>query len=201
MSRRRLTVRSAAHLTAMAALVGGIVATVVPAWSTDHAHLDLGTALLVTTRDELDVCVQVGEPLRDRQAEVLDAVGAGLERARQHPDWAAAGLGGVPEPALGCPDSGLPDKPAARSDGEPSRYRLWVYVLDAATADRLLGPAEQVARVPAEYLADGEHGAAEVSTAVLVRVGYLADPDFATDDLTVAVGLSGPKEAGVHGTK
>lgn len=194
--------RAAVHLALMALVAAGLALAMIAGGSPGEARLDLDSGLLVSTRRDFQVCVEVAQPLQPRRAALVDALRAALERVRGHRDWAGAGLGaGPPSITLGCPEQRPPQvgahSPSGGRAAQPSPYRLWVYVLDAATADRRFGPDVGAASVAAEYLADGDHGRAEVSTAVLVRAGYLADPAFAGNELAAAVGLQpvGPEPA------
>src|SRR5215207_1611981 len=172
----------------MALVAGGLALAMIAGGSPGEARLDLDSGLLVSTRRDFQVCVEIAPALRAQRAALVDALHAALERVRGHRDWTGAGLGaGPPSIVLGCPEQRPPQDGESRPSGDlaapPSPYRLWVYVLDGATADRRLGADVGAASVAAEYLADGEHGRSEVSTAVLVRAGYLADPALAARGL------------------
>ena len=199
MSRRRVNVRTAAHLIAMAALAGGVALTVGSGWSSEHAHLDLDSGLLVSTRGEFRACVELAPPVQVHRDAVLDSLQAGLDQVRQHRDWEAAGLGsGRPAISVGCPDAGLLSRLVSpASPAEPSPYRLWIYVLDDESADRVLGNGVSSGHAAAEHMVADRQRAAEVSTAVLVRESHLTDPAFVGGELTAAVGLGSFPEAGM----
>jgi len=191
---RRVNARTVMHVAAMAALVGGITLAAGFGRPPGHAHFTLDGGLLVSNRSEFRACVEVAEPLRARREAVLAEVAAQLDRVRAHRDWTAAGLGADrPTVTAGCPDQGLPERfgrePTAAS-AAPSPYRVWIYVLDGGSADRVLGPGVDAGRGAAEHMDVGQRRLAEVSTAVLVRDGYLADPRFAGRELATAVGLA-----------
>ena len=192
--------RVALHLVLMAAVAAGVVFAAMGG-SSPHAHLDLDSGLLVSTREDFQVCAEVAGPLERDQAALAGRLETALRTVREHRDWAAAGLGARPASVtLGCPSASAPaalDAPPANEHDnpvepvdEPSPYRVWVYVLDDASADRLLGRSVNSALAPAEHIAAGGHGVAEVSTAVYVRASHLDDPDFARTTLTAAAGLA-----------
>ena len=204
MLRRQVTVRAAAHLAAMAALAGSVVLAVGGGWSPQHAHLDLDSGLLVSTRTEFRACVELSPPVIARQDAVLAELRTGLDQVRRHRDWEPAGLGaGRPAISVGCPDAGLVSRLSGGDFGvteEPSPYRMWIFVLDGQTADRVLGAGVDAGHAPAERMDAGERRAAEVSTAVLVREGRLSDPAFVGGELTAAAGLGRfPEAEGVSG--
>jgi hypothetical protein len=195
--------RAAVHLTLMAIVGVAVVLAVIAGTSPRPTHFDLNSGLFVSTRDNFAVCVEVAAVLRPDRAALVDRLDSALETVRRHRDWVTAGLGtGKPSVTLGCPTAEPPanlhraasgDWPARHSaEQEPSPYRLWMYVLDDAAADQLLGRDANAASAAAEYMAVGDDRMAEVSTAVFVRAGYLADPAFAGNELTAAAGLRPP---------
>lgn len=207
--------RAAVHLVLMVVVGAGLAFAVIAGSSPRQANLDLDSGLLVSNRQEFRVCVELAPALRPDRAALVERLDAAFDALREHPDWVPAGLGAAPPSlTLGCPRARPPaglGGPArgdrsgagdgsggvegrtggdgARVLGEPSPFRVWVYVLDDATADRLLGPGLDTASTAAEHLAAGEGRIAEVSTAVLVRTSRLADPAFADGDLAAAAGL------------
>lgn len=184
-----MRVRTLLHVAAMGTVAAGAALAVLASGSPQHPRLDLERGLLVSTRTEFQVCVEVPGPLRREQAVLVDRLGAAVDAVRAHPDWEPAGLGAAPPSVtLGCP-------PAAAE--EPGPYRLRVAVLDEATADERLGRGVGAAASAAEYLPDAQGHPAEVTTEVQVRASYLASPSFASGELTAAVGLapSGPPPA------
>jgi hypothetical protein len=207
---RRLRIRRRAvlHLAAMAAVLGAAAAALGHGATPAHAELTPDNGLLVSTRDDFRMCVHTAGGVEDPRQARADLV-AGLARTQQHPDWHAA-FGAPPASARAataadCPDVRLPARVTRTSivgpgvTEDPSPYRTWVHVLDDRTADRLLGEGVPALAVTAEALPDGEHHAATVSTAVLVRRDHLDDKRFHLGTLTNAVGLQ-PRSAPVAGT-
>ncbi|BCL16073.1 hypothetical protein [Micromonospora sagamiensis] len=203
MARRSVRTRLVTTLTAClaSALAAGVIVTAVLDRSgghdhADHAHLDTASGLLVTSRSALRMCVEAGTGTGQDaiRADLL----AGLDRAREHPNWAAS-YGRVrltPETALdfGCPAARLPDRidrTALAGPGitdDPSAYRVWVYVLDEPTADRILGVGQPADVATAELMREGQ-SLWPVSTALLIRQSRLGDPATVGRSLRTALGL------------
>ncbi|MGC5331237.1 hypothetical protein [Micromonospora sp. DT62] len=162
----------------------------------DHAHVDTTNGLLVTSRSSLRMCVEAGMDA-DGQA-IRGGLLAGLERARQDPNWTGAYGRARFSPAtaltFGCPAPHLPDRVGRTTvagpglTDDPSPYRVWVYVLDDATADRVLG-AGRAADVATAELMRQANSTWPVSTALLVRRSHLADPTAVALALRTALGL------------
>lgn len=167
----------------------------------DDGVLDLSTALLVSTRDRLAVCLQL-DPALGGDAEAIRAqLAADLTRlGGSHPDWQIAGLDrGALEVEVGCPGGALAGEPL---DGKgaagavlgpgvsaaPSRFRTHVHVLADARAAAVLGD-RPFARAIAELAIVDEHRVAEVSTAIVVRASALGTETFRTQALAQSVGL------------
>jgi hypothetical protein len=94
-------------------------------------------------------------------------------------------------PGAGLPSAAIEEKTSVAGPGmtrAPSQFRTFVYVLDDAAADVVLGE-RNAARVPAEMMRASEHVFAEVSSAVVVRESYLAAEHFTDFWLTWGVGL------------
>lgn len=174
-------------------LVAGffVVAGVVQA-TDEHAHFDPTTGLLVSTRDELRVCVAT---IGQVDAARLDAkLSAALQVVRGHRQWTDAGYSEVPQPERRC-TAGLPATGVAKGvvvgpgmTDDPGPYRTVVVVLDDVTASRSLGQ-QQAVLAPWELMLVRDREAATVTQAVVVRAAFLDDPRFALDYLTSAVGL------------
>ena len=208
--RLRLRRRTALHLAAMAAVLGAAAGALAHGAAPAHAELTPENGLLVSTRDDFRMCVHTTDGVDDPRQARADLT-AGLARAQNHPDWQAA-FGAPPAPtraaaADDCPDVRLParlDRTAMLGPGiteTPSPYRTWVHILDDRTADRLLGKEVPTGTVTAEAMPDGEHHAAAVSTAVLVRRDALTDKRFHLGPLTRGIGLApqGSAPDGHHG--
>ncbi|MEV4664578.1 hypothetical protein AB0J85_21850 [Micromonospora echinofusca] len=162
----------------------------------DHAHIDTTNGLLVTNRSSLRMCVEAGGGT-DGQAVHTDLL-AGLDQARQDPNWTGAYGKARFDPATaltsGCPAPNLPDRverttvagPGLTDD--PSPYRVWVYVLDDPTADRILGVGRPADVATAELMREA-NSMWPVSTALLVRRSHLTDAAAVAPTLRAALGL------------
>ncbi len=206
MARTRTTRRIFTVATVVAAVAAGLL-IVTALHEPAHADVTLDRALLVSTRDELRLCVALSPTLEKQRAGagIHDQLAGSLARVRNHPDWDAAY--GAAEIAdrdaveASCPDAKLPDRyePKITVAGpgvteEPSPYRTWIYVLDEATADRLLGAGVQSGTAAAELMRVGKDELVTVTSALLVRQSRLDDAEFVTE-LTRAVGLRVPDAA------
>jgi len=199
---KRLNIQALTHVALMAVVVGGVV-VLTGTGREDRAHgahetrVSLEGGLLTTNRDSLRVCVELAPGLRARRAEIASHLDASLRRIQGHQDWAKARFGSRPLAVEhGCPGAVLParaleDKSTPVGPGltsNPSQFRTFVYVLDDATADVVLGE-RNAGRAPAELMRASEHVLVEVTSAVLVRESYLSTGDFSDFWLTWGVGL------------
>ncbi|MEH0972029.1 hypothetical protein V6U77_12940 [Micromonospora sp. CPCC 205546] len=203
MARHSLRTRLLTTLTACltSAVAAGAVATAVldrdPGHDHgDHAHVDTTNGLLVTNRSSLRMCVEAGADA-DGQAVHTDLL-AGLEQARRDPNWTGAYGRARFSPATaltsGCPAANLPDRverttvagPGLTDD--PSPYRVWIYVLDDAAADRILGVGRPADVATAELMREA-NSTWPVSTALLARRSHLADTTAVALTLRTALGL------------
>lgn len=160
----------------------------------DHAHLDTADGLLVTNRPSLRMCVETGQDPDGVRSHLL----AGLDQVRRDPNWSGAyGRTGFSRSNVlnfGCPAPKLPDRyerttiagPGVTDD--PSGYRVWIYLLDDPTADRVLGAGRPAAVAPAELMREAT-SLFPVSTALLIRQARIADPAAVAQDLRTALGL------------
>lgn len=189
--------RALLHLTAMAGVLGLAAGFLAQGASPAHAELTPENGLLVSTREDFRLCVDT-TGARAAAGSARGELAASVARVQQHPDWQAAF--GAPTTARAavadsCPEARLPgrlDRTSVVGPGvteEPSKYRTWVHVLDADTADRLLGRGVNSLNVSAELMRVSERELATVSTAVLVRAGHLDDPAFRDGALTEGIGL------------
>lgn len=194
MTSRRFLTKTWLHLAAMTVVLLLIGWQYAPE---PHAHaraeLNLSSSLLVDTRETLRVCALL--PYEDHDA-ATTALEAGLTQVQQHPDWASAAYGNQP-PALesDCHVT-LPDKPIERGTiigpgitETPGPYRTVLIVLDDASANRHLGKADAVL-VPYELMKVGDHDAATVTTALVVRAAFLNSSEFTELYLPLSLGLS-----------
>lgn len=191
------------HLAADAAIAA--VAIIVGCTVGEDPHeregvLDLGSALLVTSRDRLEVCLHVAPTLAAHAEDYATRLRADLALLQaQHPDWHAAGLGHDSfAVVVGCPESSVPlalidDKGAGGAvmgpgvQAAPSRFRAYIHVLDDAST--VLGE-RPFGRAIAELVVVDEHRVAEVSTALVVRATALGTAAFRADALAQSIGLS-----------
>lgn len=165
--------------------------------------LDLESALLVATRDRLQVCLHLDPDIIAQTDALASRLRADLVALRAHPDWHAAGLErGDVTVAAGCP--GAPVLEAA-VDGKgaggavlgpgltstPSPYRLHLHALGDARASVVLGDLAS-ARAIAELVPVDEHRVAEVSTALVVRASALGTAVFQQETLAPSLGLRAP---------
>ena len=167
----------------------------------EHDVLDLNSALLVSSRDRLQVCLQL-DPALSAQADVLASkLRADLLALRaQHPSWRVAGLDrGEITVVVGCPGGaaiaqridekgidGAVIGPGLRS--APTLSRTHVHVLTDAVATSVLGE-RMFARAIAELAVVDDHRVAEVSTALIVRASAIGTDAFRRDALAQSVGL------------
>jgi hypothetical protein len=170
----------------------------------DHAHFTTQDALLVSDRSALQVCVELDPALESRSEELLRAVKAGLaELERSHSDWRKAGLGRAPvRVQQGCPGKAMPSgrlesKGAQVGPGlslRPSPFRTFIYVLDEAKAQEVLGE-QQAIRARAELMEVSDHQLVEVSTALVIRASELGTAELREQWLPMGVGLKPLREA------
>jgi hypothetical protein len=173
---------------AFAAVAAGVHAATPPA----HAHFEPDSSLMVSTRDELRVCVDTQGPVDASRLEQRLSSGLGL--VRQHPQWGVARYGErVPALERECAarlpaeiTKGTVVGPGVTDD--PSPYRTVIIVLDEASAKRYLG-AQPAVLVPYELMKVSDHVAVTVTQAVVVREGFVGAPAFTAEYLTPALGL------------
>ena len=166
----------------------------------DEPVLDLDSALLVRSRAQLSVCVQIDPAIADPS--IADKLRDDVQALRaMHADWAGAGLDrGAVEVVVGCPGGAIIEGPL---DGKgaggsvlgpglvatPSPFRTHVHVIADTRAQTILGAAP-FARAIAELAPVDEHRIAEVSTAIVVPVSALGTDAFRTGALAQSVGLA-----------
>ncbi|EAU65320.1 hypothetical protein STIAU_8078 [Stigmatella aurantiaca DW4/3-1] len=164
----------------------------------EHSHLNFEGGLLVAERQALQLCVELAPGLADRGEEVLSRLRADVATVEgAHPDWDVARYRQAPvRMQLGCPGAALPKrrmegKGDALNDGPttaPSPFRTFVYVLDDASADEVLGEKEAL-RARAETMRVDEHVSVEVSTALVVRASSIGTASFREAWLPMGMGL------------
>ncbi|HEX5748224.1 MAG TPA: hypothetical protein VFZ09_18440 [Archangium sp.] len=191
--------REVAHVVAMVGMLFlGVRCAGMEEVESEHPHLMLDNALLVGERTGLQVCVELAPALKERSGELLGALKSDLALLRErHPLWEKSGFGQAPvRVQLGCPGAAMPSarlesKGALLGPGlseRPSPFRTFVYVLDDARAQEVLGK-EQAIRARAELLKVEDHVLAEVSTALVVRASDLGRASFQETWLPTGVGL------------
>ena len=172
-----------------------------------HAHtdsdevLDLTSALLVRSRDSLQLCVQVDPILGAQAASFAARLHDDLVLLRAaHPDWQASGLdrGGIAV-TIGCPGGAIVDGAIdAKGVGgavlgpgvmaTPSPFRTHVHVIADEHAPAVLGD-EPYVRALAELVTVDEHRVAEVSTALVVPASAIGTDVFRMHALAESIGL------------
>lgn len=143
-----------------------------------------GGLLLSRTRDRLALCTQPVSGARATAAQARTAVAGALATT---PEVARLAPGAVVE--AGCPTTPYLLRPGARAPvgrpsgdptmtrvDQPSKYRVFVFVLPQPEIDRLFGRTS-LRRVAEEYLCEGD-SCAEVTTGV-----YLSDAELQNGQL------------------
>lgn len=197
MSRFRTARLLVAPLVALA--VVGLVGTFRPQTA---AALDLNRALLVTSRSDLQICVDVDGVDADARREASAEIRRRLSELAAHPRWTTSGYDRSPTAvAQGCPQRGahLASNEAHESNRgpaqifattSPSPFRLFVIVTTPGAIARMFGDgpntvaAQESMCVPTEAPTD----CFEVTTALYVTKSQLSDPDF-TRGLLMGIGL------------
>ena len=128
MARRTPRQRGIAYLSAALAVLGlGLVAALVlnTGAAPAQARVELDNALMVSTRDQLRVCVQQAPALGAEAGRTVERITAQLDRAKGHPDWAGAfgraGRVDVAPVTVGGPRGGRP--PGALANGLGGQHR------------------------------------------------------------------------------
>ena len=163
-----------------------------------HAHFTTGNALLVSERSALQVCVELAPALESKSEELMAGLKADLASLEQrHPAWTKAGLGRAPvRLQRGCPGNALPSgrlesKGAQVGPGLshfPSPFRTFIYVLDEAKAQEVLGE-QQSLRARAELMQVSDHQMVEVSTALVIRASAIGTDALREEWLPLGTGL------------
>jgi hypothetical protein len=196
---RKLSKSDLAHVAAMLSVLAlGIRCGPELQEESAHAHLTIETALLVSERRDLQLCVELDPALEAQSAQVLSALKQDVAAlAEAHPDWQSAGYGRAPvRVQRGCPDGALPSgrmeaKGAKQGPGltsRPSPFRTFVYILGEAKAQEVLGEQPAV-RAHAELMQADDHMAVEVSTSLVIRASALGTDSFRQLWLPTGVGL------------
>lgn len=169
----------------------------------DHVHFTTDNALLVSERSALQVCVELDPALEAQSQELLAGLKADLASLEQrHPDWKRAGLGRAPvRVQRGCPGAAMPSERLESKGAQvgpglshlPSAFRTFIYVLDEAKAQQVLGE-QQAVRARAELMQVSDHQMVEVSTALVIRASALGTADLRELWLPMSTGLQPLRE-------
>jgi hypothetical protein len=164
----------------------------------EDSHLLLDNALLVAERRGLQLCVELAPSLEGRSQELMETLKADVAALEaRHPLWEKAGYAQAPvRLQRGCPGAALPAGRLESKGGlagpgvraRPSPFRTFLYVLDDAQAQEVLGD-EPAIRARAELMKVEDHVLAEVSTALVIRASALGTPAFRETLLPTGVGL------------
>lgn len=174
-------------LTVLAATLGIGVFLIAATDGSDHTHhhpeLNVHNGLLVSTRTDFQVCVQLDPASTVDKVTTERNLRAAIDQVRRHPVWPRAYEHARYDAATaitwGCPGARLPerhDRVTVAGPGvtaHPSPFRVWIYVLDRASADRVLGPQRSVDVATAELMG-AERTLFPVSSALLIRDAELA---------------------------
>jgi hypothetical protein len=164
----------------------------------EDSHVLLDNALLVAERRGLQLCVELAPSLEGQSQELMEKLEADVAAlGASHPLWERAGFARAPvRLQRGCPGAALPAGRLESKGGmagpgvtaRPSPFRTYLYVLDDAQAQQVLGD-EPAIRARAELMKVEDHVLAEVSTALVIRASALGTPDFQQTWLPTGVGL------------
>ena len=145
-------------------------------------------ALLTANRDRLAICVEAVGVDSSLEATAKSGIETALTEVAKHPDWEASGLA-TAELVIdsGCPSQppppDLPDYPKAievtfgHIVSEPSRYKLFVFILPRQELDAFLG-GSTIRVAPQESMCEGDV-CWEVTAAL-----YLAADEISVTPLT-----------------
>ena len=198
---KRFTRNELLHVVAMAAVVVFTVHCGESDTGNDegiHPEFVGQGGLLVSDRDALHVCVEVGEKYRDDAETMVKLVQEGLSVLQaEHESWKHTLFGPEPSVVLGCPAGVLPEGELLPKDTvvgaglteHPSPYRLQIHVVGDAQAAAVLGERDGD-RAIAEMMKIGDHVVAEVSSALVVRASAVEGEELATRWLPIGLGLS-----------
>jgi hypothetical protein len=201
--------REVAHVAAMlSVLVLGVRCAGMEEVDSDQAHMQLDNALMVAERSGLQLCVELDPALRSRSGELLEALKADLAVVKErHPLWEKAGFAQAPvRIQLGCPGAAMPSERLESKGAQvgpgvsasPSPFRTFVYILDEAKAQVVLGE-EPAIRARAELMRVEEHALAEVSTALVIRASSLGTSSFQETWLPTGLGVPPLREPAAVG--
>jgi hypothetical protein len=163
-----------------------------------EAKVDTNSPLLVTTRTSLRLCAHVAPSLADQSAEIRERLSTSLNIVRTtNPYWGKAYRdAALPQLETACTIQ-IPEQPIDESDPyavgrgmvkDPSPYRAVFLILDEATAKNILG--ERLASlVPYEMMQVGDHDAAEITKALVLRESAIDNPKVIQLQMALAIGL------------
>jgi hypothetical protein len=154
--------------------------------------------LLTANRDRLRLCVQAAPRDPATEGRAVSLIQSALAELKgRHPRWLAAGLKEeqpVVEP--GCPSDPALLRPGAEPIvgdpytsrvTEPSKYRVFVFILPQAEIDRLFArwPLRQVVQ---EFICLG-HVCPEVTSGLYLSMEEIENRQFLSDALAKSIGL------------
>ncbi len=171
-------------------LVTATVALGLPGGSQPSSEPSPG-ALLTSSRDRLAICIQSAADAQFNMAEAQLRVQAALAELSTHPKWSTLGLAGLP-PAVdaGCPTApyllqpgvavkgGKPTgDPATQQVVDPSKYRVFLFVLPPPEIERIFAGPTSLRMVPEQFRCQG-HTCFEVTTGLYLSPAEVQNHAF-----------------------
>jgi hypothetical protein len=200
---RTISKKELIHVAAMLSVLAVGVRCGAESEEAEHVHFTTDNALLVSERSALQVCVELDPALEAKSQELLAGLKADLASLEQaHPDWKKAGLGRAPvRVQRGCPGAAMPSERLESKGAQvgpglshlPSAFRTFIYVLDEAKAQQVLGE-QQAVRARAELMQVSDHQMVEVSTALVIRASAIGTADLREQWLPMGTGLQPLRE-------
>jgi hypothetical protein len=185
------------HFVAMIGIVFGAVVYSTTHFSKAQAHPITTNALLVSDRSTLRVCLSIDPSLASRKAEISGRFINALEQVRQHKDkdWISAGFQKeVPKLETNC-DVRIPSRRMLRFEtlgpgltNNPGPFRSVILVLNESLANTVLRD-RNVEYATYELMQVDDHVAVEVTSALVVRIRFLDNPEFINTYLPLVIGL------------
>lgn len=163
-----------------------------------HAELS-GNGLLVTTRNDLAICVETSPDLKAKGHDDVAAVSQAVQELRaRETGWSETQYGDSPTVTGSCPDGYVAPPPARRDRGQsvgpgptkdPAAERLLVFVADLPSSET--GAARDVDYAPYEFLCEGDQ-CWEVTSALFVSPSTAHDPTALAEALRYGLGFVSP---------
>jgi hypothetical protein len=201
---KKISTREVIHVAAMVGvLVLGVRCGTNEESDHEHSLLTFESGLLVKDRSALQVCVQMDPALEGaRSQELLQTLERDLTAVKEsHPDWQKARFDrAAPRVVLGCPGGAWPEAKLEKGGvvgpgvtRHPSPFRTFIYVLDDAKANAVLGDLES-GQMIAELMWEDEDSLVEVSSALIVRASVLGTSSFRELAFPQGLGLRPTRE-------